>query len=117
MLLGMYVLDLEILFANNVTKKFQVPLSGWSMPVERKFEHLNLYCGAKEVLYTKAELVKLHKHVGHPSIGKLYEVINRARLNKVDESTRKLVEDINRSFAAYQKFSAAPQRFRATDLM
>ncbi len=75
MLLGMDVLDLEILeilVANNATKELLVPLSGWSMPVGSKFEHLYLCCGAEEVLYTKPELVKLKKHVGHPSIRKLY---------------------------------------------
>ncbi len=108
MLLGLNVLDRESLVANNLTYELQAPLSGWSMPLERKFGHLYLCWGAKEMLYTKPELVKLHRPFRHSSTGKLYEVIKRARPSQVVESTGKLLEDITRSCEICQTFSTPP---------
>ncbi len=79
MLLGLDVLDSERLVANNVTNELQAQLSGCSMLLKRKFGPLYLCWGAKEVMYTKPELVKLHRNFRHPSTGKLYEDIKRAR--------------------------------------
>ncbi len=110
-LLRLGVLDRVSLVANNVISELQAPLSGWSMPLERKFGHLNLCWGAKEVMYTNFELVKLHKHFYHHSSGKLYEVIKRERPNEADESTRKLLEDITRSCETCQTLSIPPKRF------
>ena len=67
MQLGLNALDLESLVTINVTNEIQTPLSGWSTPLERKFGHLYLCWGAKKVLNTKSELVKLHRHFHHPS--------------------------------------------------
>ena len=111
MLLGLDVLDRESLVANNVHNELQAPLPGWSMPLEKKFGRLYLCWGAKEILYTKHELVKLHVHFCHLSTDKLYEVIKRARPSQVDESTRKLLEEITRSCEKCQTFSTLPQRF------
>ncbi len=90
------------------------PLPGCSMHLERKFWHLYPCCGSKEVLNTKPELDKLHRPFRHLSIGKLYEVIKRAKPNQVDESTRKLLEDITRSCEICQTFSTRSQRFRVS---
>ncbi len=72
-LLGLDVLDRESIVANNVTNELQSPLSGWSIPLKRKFGHLYLCLGTKEVLFTKTELVKLHRHFHHPSSGNLMD--------------------------------------------
>ena len=84
------------------------------MPFEMKFGQLYLCWGAIEVLYTKPELVKLHSHLRHPSIGKLYAVIKRERPHQVDESTQKLLEDITSSCETCQTFISPPQRFHVS---
>ncbi len=71
LLLGLDVLDRESIVANNVTNEIQSPLSGWSMPLERKFGNLYLCWGTKEVTHAESELIKLHRHFHHPSSGKL----------------------------------------------
>ncbi len=60
LLLGVDVLDREILVANNVTNELQSPLLGWSVPLERKFGHLYFCSSTKGVLFTKRELFKVH---------------------------------------------------------
>ncbi len=84
LLLGLNVLDREHLVADDVTNELHSPLLGYSMPFERKFGHLYLCWSTNEVLFTKRELVKLHRHFHHPSSGKLYELVKRARKNQAD---------------------------------
>ena len=56
----------------------------------------------------------MHRHFEHPTSGKLYEVMKRARTNQVDEATRLLLEKITKVCETFQTFSAIPQRFRVS---
>ena len=66
------------------------------------------------MLFTKRELVKLHRHFHDPSSAKLYGLVKRAKPNQADESTRKLLQEISRSCETCQTFSPPSQRFRVS---
>ena len=112
LLLGLDVLDNEKIVANNFQNELQAAHHGWSMPLTRKHGHLYLTWNSKSILFTKSEIIKLHRHFKHPTSGKLYEVMKRARPSQVDEATRELFEKITKASETCQTFSAPPQRFR-----
>ncbi len=114
MLLGIDVLDNEKLVANNVLKELQATNHGWSMHLTRKHGHLYLKYNSKSILFSKSEIFNLHCHFKHPTAGKLYEVMRRARPNQVDEATQKLLETITKACETCQMFGAPPQRFRVS---
>ncbi len=114
LLLGLDVLDNEKLVANNVQNELQATHHDWSMPLIRKHGHLYLTWNPKLILFTKSEIIKLHRHCKHPTSGKLYEVVKRARSNQVDKATRQLLEKITKACETRQTFSASLQRFRAS---
>ncbi len=114
LLLGLDVSDNEELVANNVQNELQGTHYGWSMSLTRNHGHLYLTCNSKSILFTKSEIIKLHRHFKHPMFGKLYEVMKRARPSQVNEATRKLLETITKACETCQMFSAPPQRFRVS---
>ncbi len=65
-------------------------------------------------LFTNWEIIKLNRHFKHPASEKLYEVMKRARPNRVYEATRQLLEKITKACEICQIFSAPPQRFRVS---
>ena len=65
-------------------------------------------------MYTKPELLKLHRHFRHPSTDKLFALIKRARPNQADSNTRRILEDMSRSCETCQTFSIPSQRFRVS---
>ena len=111
MLLGIDVMDRERIVANNVTNYAVQEDGRWKMPLIRKFGHMYLVWKPNEILFTRPELVKLHRHFRHPTEGKLWELIKRARPHQADEKTHKLLSEITKSCKTCQTFSAPPQRF------
>ncbi len=65
-------------------------------------------------LFTNWEIIKLNRHFKHPTAGKLYEVMKRARSNRVYNATRQLLEKITKACEICQIFSALPQPFRVS---
>lgn len=82
LLIGLDILDAHLLVVNNVTNKLESHRYNWSLPITRKLGHLYLCWGDNEVLFTRQEIVKLHRHFRHPSAGKLYSLMKRARPNQ-----------------------------------
>jgi len=114
MLLGLDVMDREKLVANNVLNELQSYNNGWKMPLVRKLGHMYLCWSSKSVLFTKKELIKLHRHFRHPSAGKLFNLIRTARPNQADPATRELLETITKSCQTCETFAIPPQRFRVS---
>ncbi len=114
LLLGLDVLDNEKLVSNNVQNELQEAQHCWSMPLTRKHGQLYLTWNSKSIVLTKSEIIKLHRHFKNPTSGKRYEVMNCARRNQVEESTRKLLKKINEVCETCQTFSAPPQRLRVS---
>ncbi len=67
---------------------------------------------SKSILLTNSEIIRLHRHLKHPSSRKLYEVKNHARPNQVEEATRQLLEKITKACETFRMFSDPAQRFR-----
>jgi hypothetical protein len=81
LLLGLDLLDrhrLQFLTLTNELEHIPVYGASWRLPVTRKGGHGFLEWDVKNVLYTKSQLVKLHKHLYHPSSGKLLNLLKRA---------------------------------------
>lgn len=96
---------------NNI-KNFLAQHDGkWDMPLVRKFGHMYLERTSRGMIFTKNELIKLHRHFRHPSYGKVWELIKRARPHQADENTKKMWTEITKSCETCQTFSAPPQRF------
>ena len=111
LLFGLDVLNNEELVANNVQNELQGTHYGWSMSLTRNHGHLYLTCNSKSILFTKSEIIKLHRHSKHSTSGKLYKVMKHVRPNQIDEATRQLLEQIAKAFGTCQTFSIPPQRF------
>lgn len=62
MLIGLDLLEKPGCYANNISNKLKCPSQSWTKPITRKFGHLYICWSNKEVLLTKNELVKMHKH-------------------------------------------------------
>ncbi len=69
LLLGLDVLDNEKLVANNVQNELQAAHNGWSMPLNRKHGYMYLTWNAKSILFSKSEIIMLHRHFKHPKSG------------------------------------------------
>eukprot|EP00171_Calliarthron_tuberculosum_P022791 IDg22791t1 len=67
-----------------------------------------------EILYTRKELLRLHRHFKHPSDEKLWNLIKRAAPQHADTETRNLLASITRACETCTVFSAPPQRFRVS---
>ncbi len=62
------------------------------MPLTRKHRHLYLTWNSNSILFTKSEIMKLHRSFKHATSEELYEVMKCARPNQVDQATRQLFE-------------------------
>lgn len=113
-LLGLDIMDREGLLPNNVLNRLQTYHGNWYIPIVRKFGHLYICWNNATTLFTRNELLKLHRHFQHPLIGKLFALIKRARPEQSNESTRKMLDEIRKSCETCQVYSAPPQRFTVT---
>lgn len=66
------------------------------------------------VMYSRADLTKLHKNFFLPSAQKLYNLIRRSRPQDTTPDTLKLLEDISRRCNTCQTFGARLLRFRVS---
>ena len=77
-----------------------------------KFGHMYLEWSKPCVLFTRADLKKLHRQFNHPYIDKLMNLLKRSKVKDLDENTRKLLEEIIRQSETYNVFLRPPQRFK-----
>ena len=104
MLLGLDLLDAVGLYADKVDKILVSKALGFSMPLVRKYGHMYLVWAPATILFTKAELKKLHRQFKHPSAEKLMNLLKSSKLKDLDENTRKMLEEISRSYAKRATF-------------
>ena len=89
-LLGLDILDQHQLMADNIDNKLRSRALGWSMPIVRHRGHLYIQWNTNYVLFTRAELNRLHKHFWHPSSGKLYNLLKRTNPLDANEETERM---------------------------
>ena len=114
MLLGLDLLDSAGMYADSVDNQMVNKVLGYSMPIVRKFGHMYLEWPASTIMFTRAELQKLHRHFKHPSVDKLFNLLKRSKISDVDQETRRMLEDISKACETCMTFSRPPQRFRVT---
>ena len=126
-LLEVDVLDGETLCAENVTNRLvhRQILSGpeellkyedtSNVPVIRYKGHLYARMNFPRCsFYTSAQLNKMHRHFGHPSADKLFNLLKIAGTEAVDSSTREELEKIVATCEPCQRIKNAPLRFRTS---
>jgi hypothetical protein len=113
LLIGLDILDQFRLQFLSVTNQLEhVDENGvtlWRAPVIRKHGH-GYYCWDQpsEIMYTKEQLIRLHRHLHHPATNVLLSLLKRASPDEVDHHTKGLLEDISKACIACQTYSTKP---------
>lgn len=114
-LLGLDALDLCKFFYNNLTDELICPSLSWKLKVKRKLGHAYLeWKKEHQLLFTKSELIKLHRAFSHPNTEKLYNLLKRARPQDLTPDTRKTLSEIAHECRTCQKHSPKPHRYKVT---
>lgn len=68
-----------------------------------------------QMLYTRSQLIRLHKHLLHPSVQKLYNLLRGATPDNLPSDTRRLLQDISHSCKTCARFATRPITFKIRD--
>lgn len=86
------------LYFNNITNRFIHTPSGQYISVARDAAHPFIkWNPVLQCYYTTSELRQLHHRFGHPHTDKLMNLLRKAKLDEVTETTRHTLENIGRS--------------------
>ena len=114
-LLGLDFLDKYKMYPNTVENKMVCPDLDINIPLVRKHGHIFIeWEEHHKVLFTKKELVKLHKNFSHPASDKLFNLLKLARPWETDDNTKALLEEIAKNCDTCQRFTSPPVRFKAS---
>jgi hypothetical protein len=114
-LVGLDILDLFQLNVDTVPNQLRAPKAGWSIRLVRKIGHIYLEWKPEDrILFTKAEVTRLHRCFCHPPNSQLIKLIQRARRDDLNADARKLLDDIATSCETCQRLGAKPLRFCAS---
>jgi hypothetical protein len=114
-LVGLDILDLFQLNVDTVQNQLRAPRAGWSIPIVRKNGHIYLEWKPEDrILFTKAELTRLHGGFFHPPNSQLIKLIQRAKQDDLNAEARKVLDDIAMSCETCQRLGLKPLRFRAS---
>ena len=114
LLVGLDVMDREQLIADNCQNLLVSKRKNWSLPISRKHGHMFVEWDASSILFTEAELSKLHLHFYHPSVDKMMKLLRRARPSETTPETQKLLQKISDNCKYCRMHSPGPFRFRAS---
>ena len=76
--------------------------------------HLYLTWPSPVVLFTRRELLSIHRKFAHPSTTKLMELLKKASPDHIDDKTRKLLDDIVARCNSCQRMAKKPFVFQVT---
>lgn len=114
LLLGLDLLDKYDLVADNVDNVLRSKVFGWTVPMKRAHGHMFVQWDLREILYTRAELERLHLHFFHPSVQKLLNLLKRGTPNRVDKDTSRIIKEIVEKCTGCKRFGIRPYRFRVS---
>jgi hypothetical protein len=109
LLLGLDLLDrywLQLLTISNELENISVEWSSWRLPVTRKVGHGFLEWDVKNFIYTKSQLVKLHKHLYNYTTCKFLKLLKPATPDLVTPETKILIDEIFKAFHDCQVYSS-----------
>ena len=112
--MGLDVLDREGIVLDNVEIILDSRSDNWKHPIIRKHGHMFVNWNEEEVCYTKAELQKLHLHLFHPNVTKLYNIIKRVRPDDATPETKSVLEEIADACTNCHEHRNRPYRFRVS---
>ena len=100
---------------DTVSNVLRCPHMGWEIPLCRKYGHVYLeWSLIHNNLFTKNELIKLHRGFQHPPDEKLLNLIKRARPSECTEETTNMLRRVSENCDTCQRISQAPMRFKVT---
>ena len=115
LLLGLDLLDKCRMYFNNVRNLLCFPDINWEIPIARKLGHAYVeWKKLDSILFTRSELLRLHRGFQHPHQDKLLNILKRARPTDLDPQTRSILREISESCDTCQRLGPNPIRFKAT---
>lgn len=108
------IMDQEQMIANNVEDKVESKLNQWSIPIVRKTGHMYIRWTNYNSLFTRQELLRMHRDLYHPSTHKLLALIRWSNLKHADKHTRNMLEEISQSCSNCQIISQKVQRCKVS---
>ena len=114
-LLGLDLLDKPQLYLDTTRKTLITSPGNISVPVVRKFGHVYLE-GIREdvVLFSRSELIKLHRGFRPPTDTKRLNLIRKARPLETTEATTKVPKEISKSCNTCQMLGLKPTRYKTS---
>jgi hypothetical protein len=113
-LLGLEFLKKESLYADTVDDILVCKSGKRQVPLAHKFGHIYYDWSETPILYSKSELIRLHKHFFHPLALKMIDLICQAKPEEADETTRKTLKEISRLCKTCQYLNHKTHRFRVS---
>lgn len=86
----------------------------WRLPIQYAYGHAFVHNYQNTILFTRAELERLHLHFHHPSTDKLFNLIRRVDPTKVDSSIKKVFDVIASACGACKQYSTGLLSFCAS---
>lgn len=113
LIIGLDILRGHNLLVNYLDNTIRFCSYGITRPISQKLGHVFLQWDEHRILFTKAELTRLHMHFMHPSASKLFQLIARSDPSKDNPSIKKLIEEITAACNNCKAYHASPLRFKA----
>ena len=114
-LLGLDLLDKLQLYLDTTRNVLISSPGNISGPIVRKFGHVYLEWKREDaVLFSRSEMLKLHRGFRHPTDTKLLNLIRKAPPHEATEATTKVLKEISKSCNAGQRLGSQPTRFKTT---
>ena len=114
-LLGLDSMDKYKMFADTVRNLLCCPSLQLSIPVFRKLGHVYLdWTKTSHALFTRSELLKMHRGFSHPTNDKLLNLLKLARPHEMNHDTVKTLEGIKRACDNCQRLGPTPLRFKVS---
>jgi hypothetical protein len=119
LLIGLDILSRHGLNVLIATDEITSATEGWSLPLNRQHGHLALrWQLPSRTWYTRSQLLRLHKHLAHPSPNKLLNLLSKSTSNTEGPppGTTVLLNDIARSCHACQVYASRRVTFSVRDV-
>ena len=108
-------MDKYRMYADTVRNRVCCPDLQIETSVVKKKGHVYLeWMKSKDILFTKSELLTLHRGFSHPTTDKLLDLLKRARPWETDAGTKEVLEQISKACDACQRLGPTPLRFKTS---
>lgn len=113
LLLGLDLLDNYKLVADNVDNVLRSKSFGWTVPMIRAHGYMFVQWDLSEVMYTRAELERLHL-IFHLAAQKLLNLLRRGTPHRMEKDTMRVIRETVEKCTGCKRFGIRPYRFRVS---